>query len=89
MRFGEGDFYPRGKKRRMWYVKLSQREKGRETERERERGREGERAAIGPRRKNQKGEKQNKKLLQKGPICLGTAIFVFDSWTSYGDEIMM
>lgn len=86
MRFGEGDFYPRGKKRRMWYGKLSQREKGRETEREGERGGESSNWA---KTENQKGEKQNKKLLQKGPICLGTAISVFDSWTSYGDEIMM
>lgn len=30
MRFGEGDFYPWGKKRRMWYGKLSQRETGTE-----------------------------------------------------------
>lgn len=67
----------------------SQRE--RRGERHRERGREGERVReqqLGQDGKS-KGEKQNKKLLQKGPICLGTAIFVFDSWTSYGDEIMM
>lgn len=42
MRFGEGDFYPWGKKRRMWYGKLSQREREMESETEEgEREREG------------------------------------------------
>lgn len=88
MRFGEGDFYPRGKKRRMWYGKLSQREKGRETEREMERGREGESAAIGPRRKIKRVKNRIKSYYKRDQFAW-EQLSVLDSWTSYGDEIMM
>lgn len=56
--------------------------------RERERRRESEKEAIGPRRKIKRVKNRIKATAMR-PICLVTPIFVFDSWTSYWDEIMM